>query len=244
MSRSNPNKMPNRRKPRRRPTNSKGPQRTPLQVAGHHFVDALGSRAIEALKGKLGLNTEVKYADYVGSLTTNTALAQLCNATSTPIPQSLTDNGRQGASVRVTRTHIRFQIQNGAANASPFTAVRVIGVMFDPSVATNWSISDVLESTGDILSDYTHDPTYASRVVYDRTYTLGATSNGADPNQYFDSFSDESQGYHLLWVTSDTAGTYSNSIGNQIVFYALTNGATASNLPTVTVYQRVEFVDN
>jgi len=220
-------------------------KKTPMQQAGANFVDQLGKYAIDKLKYRLGLNTELKYVDFSSQVNTTAATwASVLNICDTPIPQGLTDNTREGASVRVVRYSVGIQVQNGAANLITTTAVRLVGTRWERipgSLLPN--TGDVIEA-GALLSAPTHDPVYKNRIFYDKIFTLGATNNGADPNLYNDSVAFNTPDFHLTWTTADTAGTTANSIGEFITWQSFASGFTASNPPTIAVYQRVEYVDN
>jgi hypothetical protein len=236
--------------------NAKGKQvdkkkRTPVQKTGAAFVDALGAAAVEKLKVKLGLNTETKYTDFVSAATLTNTTAAMFNTCSTAIPQSLTDNGREGSTVRVTSQKYKFHIANSSGNTNGNTCVRMIGVRWAPTVTTNvqGDYADILENAGatgtaELLAQYTADPSYAHSVIYDRTFVLGAYANGANPNVYLVEHEYSPSDFHLRWTTADTAGTAGNSIGDIVYWYALANAATVANYPVISYYQRVEYVDN
>lgn len=226
-------------------------KRSPVQKTGAAFVDALGAAAVEKLKVKLGLNTETKYTDFTSAYTSTNTLAAMFNSCSTAVPQSLTDNGREGSTVRVTAHRWKFLISNASANTNGNTTVRLIGVRWAPTPSSNVQVlySDVLENaaatgTSELLSQYTFDPQYSHDIIYDRMMVLGAYANGADSNVRTIEFEHKPTDFHLRWTTSDTAGTAGNSIGDIIYWYWLTNAASAANFPTLTAYQRIEYVDN
>jgi len=232
------------RKPSRLP-------RSPLQVAGASFVDQLGKAAVEKLKAKLGLNTETKYVMSTNSVVTQTVPQVFASTLSTAIPQDLTDNGREGASCRVTKHSMRFEIYQDGNNADASTLTRVVVTRWSPTAGGNVSsnVNDILEQAaggalGAVLSPPTHQPTYHNEIVFDRTFALGAASDPSTPNLATFSFEYGPTDFHLMWLTTDNTGVIANSTGDLLTVMAVTSSATAAAFPTVKMVQMVEYVDN
>jgi hypothetical protein len=228
-------------------------KRTPLQVASASFVDQLGKAAVDKLKTKLGLNTEVKSIDYSTSAALTSTLAMLTTESSNPITQGDSDSQREGSTCRVTRFDIRGCVVNGAANLDPNTMVRIVGVRFTPVpgnfVSNATAFASVLANGGaggfpELLSPTTlrQDQSYKNTVIFDESFALGPT--GTFPTGQFFRKDYHPDDLHLEWIASDTAGTLTNAIGEHIVFYGLASQATASNFPVVKLSQRVYYVDN
>lgn len=228
-------------------------KRTPLQVAGASFVDHLGKAAVEKLKTKLGLNTETKSIDYSATVTTTNTLAPGWNESSNPIAQGLTDSTREGSTCRVTRYELRGSVVNGAANLSPNTAVRIIGVRFKPSPANflpnATAMASVLYNAGtggfpEFNSPVTmpEDQNYKNSVIFDEVFALGPT--GTFPTVQFFKKSWSPADLHLEWTAADTTGVNANAIGEHIAFYVMASTATAANFPQIAISQRVFYVDN
>jgi hypothetical protein len=226
-------------------------QRSPLQQAGGKFLDHLGKAAIEKLKVRLGLNTEEKYADSYNISATSTTPVVLSTSCTTAIAQGLTDNTREGSTVRATKHSWKGTIYNGAANTNVGTIVRVVATRWKPTSGANISsnVDDVLEgaTTSGIVSTLsapTEHPVYENHIFFDRTFALGATADFSQANVHCFEFSYSPDDFHLAWTTADTAGTTANSIGDMVTMIICCSGATASNFPSVATYQRVEYVDN
>jgi hypothetical protein len=228
-------------------------KRTPLQVAGASFVDQLGKAAVNKLKDKLGLNTEVKSVDYSTSVATTNTLAVLSSDASNPIAQGTTDSTRNGSTVRVTRFEMNGCVVNGAANLDPNSMVRVLGVRFRPTPGAFTSSANALASvlynagvTGfpELLSPTTipQDQAYKNDIIFDESFALGAT--GTFPTGQFFRRDYRPEDLHLEWTAADTTGSTANSIGERIVWYAVCSQATASNFPIIKLSQRLYFVDN
>jgi hypothetical protein len=241
--------MQNQRKQRK----PKGPPRTPLQAAGASFVDQLGKAAVEKLKSKLGLNTETKYVDTAANLAVTAFLAPFITSLTTAIPQSLTDNGREGSTCRVTRTRIAFKIVNPVGNLLASSSVRVIVMRYrhlpTASVVAATLTADCLEfgGTGGIaalLSPDTFDPTFPGQKVYDKTFVLGLGTGTGALSTAQDVIQLAPQDFHLSWITTDTTGVYANSIGDMHVMYTICDQSTAGNFPVIDAVQRISYVDN
>jgi hypothetical protein len=228
-------------------------KRSPLQVAGASFVDQLGKAAVEKLKTKLGLNTEVKSIDYSTAKTTTNTLSLALHTMSNPIAQGNTDSTRSGSTVRVSHFEVRGCVLNGAANIDPNAMVRVIGVRWRPINGNALSVADAYTSilyngtvTGfpELLSPRTlpQDQKQKCEVFFDELFALGAT--GTFPTGQFFSKIFDPVDLHLEWTAADTAGTLTNSIGENLAFYVVASQATASNFPVVQFSQRVYYVDN
>lgn len=234
-------------------SNKAKPKRSPLQVAGASFVDQLGKAAVEKLKNKLGLNTEVKSIDYSTTATLTNTLANICNESSNPIAQGVTDSTREGSTCRLVRYELNGCVLNGAANLSTDTMVRIVGVRIGP-VAGNYvsnatTFRSVLANgtaTGfpEALSPVTiaENQEVKNTVIFDEMFALGPT--GTFPTCQFFRRDLHPNELHLEWIASDTAGTNANAIGEHIAFYACASTATASNFPRVALSQRVYYVDN
>jgi hypothetical protein len=226
-------------------------KRSPVQKTGAAFVDALGAAAVEKLKIKLGLNTETKYVDYEGALNTTNTLQVASHCMLTPIPQGLTDNTHEGSSVRVTKSTIRFLLQNPSTNTGSAVSTRVLLVRWRPTAGPNVSANtgDVLEKAGttgipETLSMETFDPVYQRKIVYDKTFDFGLVTAGGCPSVFTREIILNDDDFHMRWTSTDTAGISANSVGDFWTFLVQTSTSTAGQYPTIWWDQRVEFVDN
>jgi len=213
----------------------------------------LGKRGIESLKRKLGLNTETKTIGFASSTATTNTLGAPLNILSNPIAQGTTDSTREGSTCRVTRLSIRGVVFNGAANLLANTMTRVLIVRFPKLVGSQYvaatAVSSVLfnggvSGTSELLSQYQNheDQVYKNTVLFDRTFVFGAT--GTYPTCQPFEFDWSPGNLHLEWTAADSAGTFSNSIGDMVIMFIMSNTATASNFPVVNWSQKVDYVDN
>ncbi len=213
--------------------------RSPLQIAGGKFVDELGERAINALKVKLGLNTEEKYKDTLTGPTAMTATASTTAGNTNPvIAQGSTTNTRNGAGIRITSVEYRFTFYTAAsttqANSIRLICCRTIG-------AAAIAATDLLQVSTDFTSPINNDFFSVGEILMDKVIQLGGqtTSNSsADiigvirrPNM------------HMIWTDADTTGAASNVIEGRMYWYVYYNGSSGTP-PLCQNTVRYNFVDN
>lgn len=228
---------------KRKPTKKRAAAKTSLAT---QVVSAIGGYALKRLKQKLGLNTETKYVDTVSSGTTFSTTAtgnQALSNFSTLVPQGLTDNTRQGNEFRMTRFCMKGFITNGAANLNN-TVCRVIVVNWGKTPVAATSVADVLEVTTDINSGYTMDPSYPRTILDDRIINLGNSTVAPPANLHTYEFDYRPLSHHVRYTTTDTTGALSACVEGYIQAYIICTLSTAANYPLLTVYNRMEYVDN
>jgi len=224
------------------------PKRSALQSAGAKFVDELGSRAIESLKSKLGLNTELHVVDVSsGATSLGTTLAQLQGAIT--VPQGNTNQTRLGDSFRVVDyiQNLSFR-SNGTTSA---TAVcRVIGVANRHNApATTPAPGVILQDPTDVLS-----PMYAEfadsglEVIFDWTDVVSAQSLQIDVDAVkYKKYHWRPSDFHVSYTQGDTTGVQADLVqGGMYVYamYGLPSNGTITAVPRVTITSRLTFVDN
>lgn len=206
-------------------------------------LTALSTAAVNQLKSRLGLNTELHTLDKVSTVYTGTGtLAGVAFNISPLIPIGDTTYTRTGNSIRMTRFHMRGLIQNGVSNLGVGTEARLIVVNWGSTPYVNTNVNDILTVPTDINSLYTTNPTYPHRVLFDKIYQLGIASNGAEPNQYEFNFDYTPLTHHITWTDGDTTGAVANVLRGVIGVYFMTYGSTVQ--PQFYPYQRISFVDN
>ncbi len=215
-------------------TKRKISEKSPWQVHGGALFDNVSSKALIALKSRLGLNTELKFADnpQTGVALTTT----LTNRNSPPtISQGASASQRNGKGVRMTRYLNRMSFSNGSTTV-PCRVRCLIVANEDAGVA---AVGEVLQDTTNVLSPLNSDiDQYNHFVIYDRLITLGvATAPNAIVNEEFEWTPDN---HHLEWSASDTTGLPANMLQGNISVLVFADTANV----TFTAYAREEFVDN
>lgn len=239
-----PPRYPKGYRPKRKaPAKKRAASKTSLAT---QVVSAIGGYALKRLKAKLGLNTETKYVDTVSTGTTFTTTAtanQALSNASTLVPQGLTDNTRQGNTFRMTRFSMKGFITNGAANLNN-TVCRIIVVNWGKTPVASTGVADVLEVPTDINSGYTMDPSYPHTILDDRIVNLGNSTVAPPANLHTYMFDYRPLAHHVRYTTTDTTGALANIIEGYIQAYIVCTLSTAANYPTLTTYNRMEYVDN
>lgn len=214
-------------------------KRSPLQAAGAKFVDELSSRAVTALKSKLGLNTEENYIDANLSTTATTTMAS--RLTFPSIPQGNGVSTRIGRSVRITRIELRLQVA-AAATATTGNTTRVIctrNTNAGVAIAAQTLASTTVISSPIVVDTVTHDN--GVYIMDDFTIETAAPAGGISTAWYQHTY--RSVDWHLTWPSSDTAGTpAATDCGVFNIFWMVDAIATAAPIYTGSV--RVWYVDN
>lgn len=219
-------------------------------------IKHLSRTALLALKSKLGMNAETKYRDTATTGFTVGALDALqqsqFNNCQTAIAQGLTAQQRSGDSVRMTRMLLHGQLV-AASTASRQVQVRVIIVNCGKVPASIVTSADILQDPTDVNSPLTDDPVNTIKVLVDRTIQVGSNAaavplgNSAQPIQPFE-FNYTPLDHHIRWTAADTTGTQANCIEGNIQVWMMASSiggvAAAASTPTLSLWNRVEFVDN
>lgn len=203
----------------------------------------LSGSALIALKGKLGLNTETKYIDTSTVVyTATTTLAFAASNLTTPIVQGSASNQRSGATCRMTSMSLRGEIVQSAGNLVP-GSMRVVIVNWGRS-SNNDAPGLVLQDTTQIYSPRNLDSTVPFTILMDKSYYYQPTAAGDAILTRPFSFDYKPKNHHISWTDADTAGTAANCINGLVTIYIFCSTFTAGNVPTLTFWQRVKYVDN
>lgn len=219
-------------------------------------IKHLSRTALLALKSKLGMNAETKYVDAATTGFTVGALDDLqqsqFNNCQTAIAQGLTAQQRSGDSCRMTRFLLHGQLVASSA-ASRQVQVRVMIVNCGKVPASLVTAADLLQDPTDVNSPLTDDPVNTVKVLLDRTVQVGTNApstslgNSAAPIQPFE-FNYTPLDHHIRWTAADTAGTQANCIEGNIQVWMMSSSIGGiplpSSTPTLSLWNRVEFVDN
>lgn len=217
-------------------------KRTPLQITGGKFVDALGAAAISRLKEKLGLNTEVHNIQFSSSGTVTTTAAVI-QAPPT-IAQSLYNDGRAGDSVRVTEANYKVTLfNNSTTNAA--NVFRVIAVYRDSYNYAALPSSELLTANTSIVSfPNVNLGDIGGTIIYDRLVNILNVGIGGKGRVELD-LSFKLPEFHMTWDASDATGVPSQLAGNSIeVFAYYATHGTTTGAPTYNVSAQYLFVDN
>jgi hypothetical protein len=209
---------------------------------------ALTGAALNRLKSKLGLNTELKFVDTPTTtfVLSSAGLVPYAAVTTTPIPQGDSVNQRNGAGFRLTRFHVKGCLYNDTANTIP-ARVRVIWVNWGKNTAG--AASTILQIPTDINSAINTDPAVPFKVVSDKMYHVGVQpagglQSGAIPAYQEMDFLYEPLSHHVRWTDADTIGGPLNMIEGQFAQYVMCDAFSVGTPPFIKQYQRIEFVDN
>jgi len=204
------------------------------------------SRAIRALREKLGLNTETKFFDDDTSGFTAALSASWTTVMTTPvIAQGATITTRNGASIRVTRELMRFVIQPGSTTTLNgivrVVAIRQrsVGPVFSQITAAqtfDGAISAISMTSGNLFDQDVE-------VVYDRVFAMDSTTATGWQAVAHDEVECIPEDFHLTWTAGDTTGANANLIAGAITWFACTLGFGTAN-PQISMRRRYEFVDN
>jgi hypothetical protein len=205
------------------------------QAHGGAALTHLGAGALAALKSKLGLNTEDKFVDTGAATTvTTTATARLTNAV---IPQGLTVNTREGASVRVSSLEYRLNFQAAAAG-TPCT-IRLL-VVRDRDSGNN-SAANVLQTPSDFNSAINNNFTALGLEMLCEEY-INVGAPGAENADVTWVKTITRPDMHLRWTNADTTGSVANLVQGQVALYWL--ASQAGTPPTASGNSRTWYVDN
>lgn len=198
---------------------------------------ALKGYALLALKRKLGLNTETKYIDVVGS---TTATATLGSRISSPtIPQGLTVSQRQGVNIRVTKVEQRINILAAAA-ATNGCNVRILTVRakLQDGVPV---VADILQTPTDFSSPI-HNlfKEHGLELLQDEIVRVGTPT--ADNASVTIERTFSLPNGQMTWIDSDTTGVPANLVRGAIVTYWYLDNVTTA--PYFTATNRFWYVDN
>lgn len=214
-------------------------QSSPWRKAAGDAVGKMGQAAIERLKERLGLNTEVKqfFDNYPSTALTASFAAKLDVPA---IAEGTTDLTRNGSSIRVTRTSIRGVVRPNATDTSA-RLVRVVAVYNPWPNGTPTAIAQLFNNTGAIDSVYSADLDATDIVViYDQTFNVGPAIQALSNHAIH--IEDSRLEHHMVWKSSDTAGTSSNLLQGGISVFAIEDAG--ANFATIELHRVTEFVDN
>lgn len=210
-------------------------------------MSALTGAALNRLKSKLGLNTELKFVDTptASYMLTNTLSAWLA-LTTTAIPQGDGVSQRNGAGFRLVRYFLKGSLYNSPGNTLA-GRVRIIWVNWGKNAAG--LASSVLQVSTDINSPLNTDPLVPFKVISDKMHYVGVEpsgglQSGAIPVYQEIDFDYQPLSHHVRWTDSDTAGGPANLIEGQIAMYVIADAFSVGAPPYIKVYQRIQYVDN
>jgi hypothetical protein len=218
------------------------PAKSPLQITGGKFVDALGAAAISRLKEKLGLNTETHNIQFSssGTITTTAAVVQAPPT----IAQSLYNDGRTGDSVRVTEANYKVTLfNNSTTNAA--NVFRVIAVYRNSYNYSALPPSELLTTSTSVVSfPNVNLPDIGGTILYDKLVNIINVGIGGKGRVELD-LSFKLPEFHMTWDASDATGTPSQLAGSSIEIFAYyaTHGTT-TGAPTYNVSAQYLYVDN
>lgn len=105
--------------------------------------------------------------------------------------------------------------------------------------STNTTPAAIFDTTSDIISPYNMD-TQGYRIIYDRTFRIGAADQPNAQRQFRISW--RPKNWHLKWNDSDTTGAVAALQEGFYNMCVMTDVAT--NPPVITTFSRTKFVDN
>lgn len=234
--------------PLRRKSSTRKPARAARPVTWRqHAGNALTSMSVaatNALKKKLGLNTEQKNFDNTGASVVGSTIGGIVDPSS-GIAQGNTNTTRAGNSLRITHWTVKGNINTNPANLGS-TQVRLM-VTYQPTLTTAGTVvtaNQLLQVSNNVNSPYNTDLEGVS-VLYDKTYVLPAQSValGTSTTRYKIKINPPYQQGHVQWTDADTTGANANLIKGFYRFWIMTDQAIGL-APTVFFYSRVHYVDN
>lgn len=196
------------------------------------------SVAIDALRKKLGLNTEAKFLDTTGAVGLANSLAVVLKPTA-PIPQGLTTVSRVGDSIRVTHINIKGDVQLGSSVGQQ---IRVICTIQKSCQQGQLTAAQLLQDPTNINSPY-NDQLEGVRVIHDKVHVYNPQISGVSATYRLNwRWSPPVKQGHVIWTDADTTGVSADIIGGLIQVWMMTDQA--SNAPTWASYCRIRYVDN
>lgn len=193
------------------------------------------------LKKALGLNTEVKYADFAEAAGTATTTTLSAIGSFLPIPQGDSTNQRQGNGLRVTSLNACYTFRANTASIAS-SRVRLI-CMVQPKLNTAGAIftaADIVtDTTANVETPYNMN-TVGYNIIFDKTFEIaavGQTGSTKEINIRYNPLQ-----HHMEWIDSDTAGTATNLLKGYIRCFVCTDNGT--HPPTYSSYSRLKWVDN
>ena len=196
----------------------------------------LHGAALGYLKRKLGLNTEEKFIDVNGTTTATSTLASRIAAPT--IPQDITDNGRTGSSLRITRVETRVSISPVLTSTTP-SFVRIIQVRHKRSGAC--PAASVLEVTTSMTSPYNvNHQSLGVEILYDQVLPVCSFDGGVGA---YVEWTVNRANMHIIFTTGDTTGVVGNQEEGAITtFWMMDTNFTVA--PIFASTSRYYFVDN
>jgi hypothetical protein len=219
-------------------------------MAGAKFFDELGNRALNALKKRLGLNTENhRFYDTVGVTAFPANTSGLTQIASPPIiPQGTTNATRVGDSIRVENMWWRIGMSSTTA-ATTGTRVRLIVAYRKLSQGAGMT---GFVTAAQILNqvqafDGPYSPNLASdgiTILEDKTVFIGLYSTDTAAH----TLHLHVPGHHMRWTAADTTGALANLCESEVTLWAFyddaTNGGSVSASYNYEWFRETEFVDN
>jgi hypothetical protein len=203
-------------------------------------LTAGGKQGIKALKMALGLNTESKNYDVTSTSALSLTMAGYVSPMGA-LAQGLTNNTREGNSIRCTHWNLRIKLDKPALQ-SVDSAVRIICFRQD-QCATLTTGADLLQSPTLLYSPYNTD-LQGVKVLYDKVFELHSDFAG-DLRTIYKNIHIKF-GYddgHSVWLDSDTTGNTASLQKGYVVMMAMTD-TVAGAAANITYYSRLNFVDN
>ncbi len=202
-------------------------------------IDAIGAAALERLKTRLGLNTEVKmqFDNYPVTAMTASWSAVLPPPT---IAEGTTDSSRDGSSIRVTRTDIRGIIRPNSVDTK-CRVVRVVAVYQPNPNGTVVTAANMFNNTGAVDSVYGADSfSLDISVIYDKSFEIGPDTQALSNATFH--ITDQRLDHHMVWKSADTTGSNSNLLQGGITVFVIEDAG--ANFATVEIHRSTSFVDN
>jgi len=197
---------------------------------------------LKALKKKLGLNTENKNWDQIGTQTLTGAVVPFL-APINGLAQGSTNTTRTGNGLRVTHYTVKGSFQNVTANVNS-QQIRMI-ITFQPTMTTAGTVltaGQLLQTTTNIDSPYNTD-LEGVKIIYDKTFVITPQFSGqVITRRYKFKWAPSYDDGHVQWTDSDTTGTSGDVVKGYLRCWIYDDQS--ANHPTMSWYSRVHFVDN
>lgn len=212
-------------------------QKSPWQQHGGALFDSMSKAALERLKAKLGLNTELNYADANGTTTATSTLAS--RITMPTIPQGVGVGSRVGASLRIAKLQLRIHVAP-AATMSADTSVRFLLVRNRD--AGNAQVSNILQTTT-LFSSPLNSELEALNidVLDDWIAQCGTVTSGTGNIDIVRTYTRDD--WHVNYDVTDTSGAVANIIGGAMSLYWYVDQVNTL-APVFTSTMRYWYVDN
>lgn len=225
---------------RRRTKTKKSKSTATWRTHAGNALTMLGTKGLNSLKKKLGLNTEGKYWDLTATKTSSATFTSFLTPTS-GIAQGITPITRVGSGLRITHWNVKGYVQSNATLATSSQVRIVVAYQADADQGL-LTAAELFQVPGNLNTPYNHN-LQGVRILKDKTIVLNPQfSTDSVIHRFNFKINPSYTEGHVKWTDADTTGADANLIQGGFYTFIITD--VVATFPTYSYYSRTHYVDN